>query len=108
MGLTSHAQKENTKTIKNMVVQLEIKDFPKSKRIMYFDNISLVGAVINLTSVKLTESKLKEIEESGQHFSNDYVTIKYVSRKTGMRVCFFDGKTASNMVMVKWRTIENG
>lgn len=88
-----------------MVVQLEIKDFPKSKRIMYFDNISLVGAVINLASVKLTESKLKEIEDSRQHFSNDFVTIKYVSRKQGMRVCFFDGKTTSDMTMVKWRTI---
>lgn len=88
-----------------MVVQIEIKDFPKSKRIMYFDNISLIGAVINLASVKLTESKLKEIEESGQHFSNDYVTIKYVSRKQGMRVCFFDGKTTSNMTMVRWETI---
>lgn len=85
-----------------MIVQLEIKSFPKAKRVMYFDDIMLINIAFNLKSLGLTENDLISISESKQVYNNKQVTIKYVTKKQGMRVCVYDGKTVNNNDMIKW------
>jgi hypothetical protein len=88
-----------------MLVQLTINDFPKSRNTYYFEDVSLIGVIFNLTAFNLDEETLKVLQNIRQNYTNAQISIKFVSAKQGMRVCKYAGRDNKNNIVIKWENI---